>query len=61
MEVDDTPLQVKLDQLAGYIARLGGSIALLLLVILLIKYLVAEGADGVWPSPALVAEAIIRV
>ena len=40
-EPGDTPLQLKLNRVADMIARVGGAAALLLFVILLIKFLVS--------------------
>ena len=61
MAAEETPLQVKLDQLAEVIAKLGVSISLLLLIVLLIKYLVKESVDGQWPEPYVIGDNIIQV
>ncbi|KAJ3316157.1 hypothetical protein HDU93_004579, partial [Gonapodya sp. JEL0774] len=39
-ETEDTPLQIKLDALAGSIAKLGASAALLMLIVLILKYVI---------------------
>ncbi|KAI3654951.1 hypothetical protein MP228_000331 [Amoeboaphelidium protococcarum] len=57
---EDTPLQVKLDSLAESIAKLGASISILLLIILLVKYCVQESLDG-FPEGAIVFESIINI
>ncbi|KAJ3332878.1 hypothetical protein HDU93_008883, partial [Gonapodya sp. JEL0774] len=51
-----TPLQVKLDELAEQIAKLGGAAALLMLVVLFIKYIVGVLKDGGFGSDCSTAE-----
>lgn len=58
VEQEDTPLQIKLDHLAESIARVGAAVALLLFVILLIKYLVTESKVGEWSTPKVVSSII---
>ncbi|KAI3661475.1 hypothetical protein MP638_007205 [Amoeboaphelidium occidentale] len=57
---EDTPLQVKLDNLAEVIAKLGSSIAVLLLIVLLIRYLIVSATNG-WASGEQVAQDIISI
>ncbi|KAI9806220.1 MAG: hypothetical protein M1825_006335 [Sarcosagium campestre] len=58
-ESDPTPLQVKLNGLAGYIAKLGTSAALLLFTVLLIRFLV--GLKGNTDTPADKASAFLDI
>ncbi|RIB09099.1 hypothetical protein C2G38_1981810 [Gigaspora rosea] len=48
---EDTPLQIKLNDLAEQIAKLGGAAALLMLIVLLIKYFISFRVKGL-PSAA---------
>ncbi|CAG8652692.1 34365_t:CDS:2 [Gigaspora margarita] len=48
---EDTPLQIKLNDLAEQIAKLGGAAALLMLIVLLIKYFISFRVKGI-PSAA---------
>ncbi|CAG8448465.1 10690_t:CDS:2 [Acaulospora colombiana] len=58
-DAEDTPLQVKLNDLAEKIAKMGGAAALLMLLVLLIKYFVGF-RNGV-PSTASVFESLIQI
>ncbi|KAG0300340.1 hypothetical protein BGZ98_009257 [Dissophora globulifera] len=53
-EPEDTPLQVKLNLLAERIAKLGSLAALLMLIILFIRYFVGFKSKGVPPSADIV-------
>nr|OQO28236.1 hypothetical protein B0A51_05386 [Rachicladosporium sp. CCFEE 5018] len=54
-----TPLQVKLNTLAEYIAKLGSGAALLLFVVLLIKFLAALSGNG--DTPAQKGQSFINI
>ncbi|KNE63148.1 calcium-translocating P-type ATPase, PMCA-type [Allomyces macrogynus ATCC 38327] len=66
-EDTETPLQVKLNELAEQIAKLGMAAASLILVVLLIKYLAITGAQGGFvdgpnkQSPAKILESITQI
>ncbi|KAG0201269.1 hypothetical protein BGX28_005842 [Mortierella sp. GBA30] len=53
-EAEDTPLQVKLNLLAERIAKLGSLAALLMLIILIIRYFVGFKVNGTPPSAKIV-------
>ncbi|KAF9583251.1 hypothetical protein BGW38_009920 [Lunasporangiospora selenospora] len=53
-EPEDTPLQVKLNLLAERIAKLGSLAALLMLIILIIRYFVGFKTKGTPPSASIV-------
>ncbi|KAF9910920.1 hypothetical protein EC991_005094 [Linnemannia zychae] len=53
-EVEDTPLQVKLNHLAERIAKLGSLAALLMLIVLMIRYFVSFKTKGVPPAANIV-------
>ncbi|CAG8766708.1 11718_t:CDS:2, partial [Cetraspora pellucida] len=57
---EDTPLQVKLNDLAEQIAKLGGAAALLMLIVLLVKYFISFRISGV-PSVAKVIDSLISI
>ncbi|CAG8809759.1 13632_t:CDS:2, partial [Racocetra fulgida] len=56
---EDTPLQVKLNDLAEQIAKLGGAAALLMLIVLLIKYFISFRNHV--PSTAQAISDLVRV
>lgn len=58
-EAEDTPLQEKLNDLAEKIAKLGGAAALLMLIVLLIKYFVGF-RNGV-PSVTHILDTLIKI
>ncbi|KAJ3358849.1 hypothetical protein GGF32_009945 [Allomyces javanicus] len=66
-EDTETPLQVKLNELAEQIAKLGMAAASLILVVLLIKYLAITGTQGGFvdgpnkQSPAKILESITQI
>ncbi|ORZ32387.1 hypothetical protein BCR44DRAFT_53905 [Catenaria anguillulae PL171] len=67
-EDQETPLQVKLNELAEDIAKLGGAAALLMLVVLLVKYLITTGMAGGfnpsgpnWQSVPKIVEAVTQI
>ncbi|KAJ3372693.1 hypothetical protein GGF31_001718 [Allomyces arbusculus] len=66
-EDTETPLQVKLNELAEQIAKLGMAAASLILVVLLIKYLAVTGTQGGFvdgpnkQSPAKILESITQI
>ncbi|KNE62166.1 calcium-translocating P-type ATPase, PMCA-type [Allomyces macrogynus ATCC 38327] len=66
-EDTETPLQVKLNELAEQIAKLGMAAASLILVVLLIKYLAITGTSGGFvdgpnkQSPAKILESITQI
>ncbi|CAG8550232.1 17518_t:CDS:2, partial [Racocetra persica] len=57
---EDTPLQVKLNDLAEQIAKLGGAAALLMLIVLLIKYFISFRVHGV-PETTKAISNVVRV
>lgn len=58
----DTPLQEKLNILAENIAKLGAAVALLMLVVLLLKYVIETAAKGDgWGSANDILKAITDV
>ncbi|KAF9982629.1 hypothetical protein BGZ75_005907 [Mortierella antarctica] len=59
-EAEDTPLQVKLNLLAERIAKLGSLAALLMLIILIIRYFVGFKANGV-PASALIVKSLVDI
>ncbi|KAF9921596.1 hypothetical protein FBU30_008350 [Linnemannia zychae] len=59
-EIEDTPLQVKLNSLAERIAKLGSLAALLMLIILLIRFFVGFKVNGV-PSAANIVKSIVDI
>jgi len=59
-DIQDTPLQVKLNGLAEAIAKIGGAAALLMLVVLLIKYFVGFKTDGV-PPVTIAIENLVNI
>ncbi|CAG8504145.1 11068_t:CDS:2 [Paraglomus occultum] len=59
-DIQDTPLQVKLNGLAEAIAKIGGAAALLMLVVLLIKYFVGFKTKGV-PSVTVAIENLVNI
>ncbi|KAF9104595.1 hypothetical protein BGX27_010036 [Mortierella sp. AM989] len=54
IEPEDTPLQVKLNGLAETIAKLGSMAALIMLIVLFIRYFVGFKANGTPPSARIV-------
>ncbi|RUS18260.1 E1-E2 ATPase-domain-containing protein, partial [Jimgerdemannia flammicorona] len=60
-EPEETPLQVKLNDLAEKIAKLGGAAALLMLVVLLIKYFVGWKYHGVPSLPSTIVQEIMQI
>lgn len=58
---EQTPLQMKLSQLAESIARLGFGAAVFMFLSLLIKYLVVAGTNPPWPSTAIIFEQILSI
>ena len=54
-------MQVKLDGLAENIAKIGASVSLLLLIVLIVKYLIKEASDNSWPAGDKIAEKIVNV
>ncbi|KXS15608.1 calcium-translocating P-type ATPase [Gonapodya prolifera JEL478] len=64
-EAEDTPLQAKLDSLAGKIAKMGASAALLMLIVLILKYVITvvtnEGFGSNCVAQECATEAIARV
>lgn len=59
-EVEDTPLQVKLNHLAERIAKLGSLAALLMLIVLMIRYFVGFKTKGV-PNAASVVKSLVDI
>ncbi|KAF9281824.1 hypothetical protein BGZ68_006408 [Mortierella alpina] len=59
-EAEDTPLQVKLNLLAERIAKLGSLAALLMLIILIIRYFVGFKTNGV-PASALIVKSLVDI
>ncbi|CAH1765976.1 1340_t:CDS:2 [Entrophospora sp. SA101] len=59
-EPEDTPLQIKLNDLAEKIAKLGGASALLMLMVLLMEYFV-KFRNGVPGSACEILETLIRI
>lgn len=59
-EVEDTPLQVKLNFLAERIAKLGSLAALLMLIVLIIRYFVGFKAKGT-PSSADIVKSLVDI
>ncbi|KAF9958708.1 hypothetical protein BGZ72_011075 [Mortierella alpina] len=59
-ESEDTPLQVKLNLLAERIAKLGSMAALLMLIILIIRYFVGFKTNGV-PASALIVKSLVDI
>ncbi|KAI8602621.1 PMCA-type calcium-translocating P-type ATPase [Dissophora ornata] len=59
-EPEDTPLQVKLNDLAERIAKLGSLAALLMLLILIIRYFVGFKTNGV-PSGANIVQSLVNI
>ncbi|KAJ3103218.1 hypothetical protein HDU96_009373 [Phlyctochytrium bullatum] len=64
-EAEDTPLQVKLDGLAERIAKLGAAIAILMFVVLILKYVITvlrgSGFGETVPEQESGAEVVARV
>ncbi|GBC09425.1 hypothetical protein RclHR1_08850008 [Rhizophagus clarus] len=60
-ENEDTPLQIKLDALAEQIAKLGVSIALIMLITLIIKYFVTAAISGNFPDTEEIATHMILI
>jgi Ca2+-transporting ATPase len=50
VESAETPLQIKLDNLAESIAKVGASIAIALLIILIVKYVIKNSVNDSWPE-----------
>ncbi|KAG0348933.1 hypothetical protein BG004_003650 [Podila humilis] len=59
-DVEDTPLQVKLNKLAERIAKLGSLAALLMLIILIIRYFVGFKKNGT-PSSAEIVQSLVDI
>ncbi|KAF9538947.1 hypothetical protein EC957_006007 [Mortierella hygrophila] len=59
-EVEDTPLQVKLNHLAERIAKLGSLAALLMLIVLMIRYFVSFKTKGV-PAAASIVKSLVDI
>ncbi|KAG0275262.1 hypothetical protein BGZ95_009013 [Linnemannia exigua] len=59
-EVEDTPLQVKLNHLAERIAKLGSLAALLMLIVLMIRYFVGFKTKGV-PAAANIVKSLVDI
>ncbi|KAI3636130.1 hypothetical protein MIR68_005482 [Amoeboaphelidium protococcarum] len=57
---EDTPLQIKLDELAENIAKIAVSVSLLLLLILVIKYIIQQSTTG-WDEGPVVFENFIKI
>ncbi|KAF9294441.1 hypothetical protein BGZ88_003889 [Linnemannia elongata] len=59
-EIEDTPLQVKLNHLAERIAKLGSLAALLMLIVLMIRYFVSFKTMGV-PAAANIVKSLVDI
>ncbi|KAG0083100.1 hypothetical protein BGZ93_002034, partial [Podila epicladia] len=59
-EPEDTPLQVKLNLLAERIAKLGSLAALLMLIVLIIRYFVGFKKNGI-PSSADIVQSLVDI
>ncbi|KAF9300491.1 hypothetical protein BGZ74_007828 [Mortierella antarctica] len=59
-EPEDTPLQVKLNLLAERIAKLGSLAALLMLIVLIIRYFVGFKQNGI-PSSADIVQSLVDI
>ncbi|KAF9177096.1 hypothetical protein BGZ50_009207, partial [Haplosporangium sp. Z 11] len=59
-EPEDTPLQVKLNLLAERIAKLGSLAALLMLIILIIRFFVGFKTNGTPPS-AIIVKSLVQI
>ncbi|KAF9130253.1 plasma membrane calcium, partial [Mortierella sp. 14UC] len=59
-EIEDTPLQVKLNHLAERIAKLGSLAALLMLIVLMIRYFVSFKTKGV-PAAANIVKSLVDI
>ncbi|KAG0366883.1 hypothetical protein BGX24_003499 [Mortierella sp. AD032] len=59
-EAEDTPLQVKLNLLAERIAKLGSLAALLMLIVLMIRYFVSFKTKGV-PAAANIVKSLVDI
>ncbi|CAB4486632.1 PMCA-type calcium-translocating P-type ATPase [Rhizophagus irregularis] len=60
-ESEDTPLQIKLDLLAEQIAKLGVSVALIMLITLVIKYFVTAAISDNFPDGEEIASHMISI
>ncbi|KAI8060073.1 hypothetical protein BC940DRAFT_247066 [Gongronella butleri] len=58
---EGTPLQLKLDNLAEQIAKIGFAAALLMLFTLTLKYFIVLSIRGAWPSGETIASTIIGI
>ena len=56
-----TPLEFKLGKLAETIAKIGGSIALLMFVTLLVKYFIVESSKPDFPNSSKIVDKIIQI
>ncbi|KAI1316721.1 hypothetical protein EDD11_009537 [Mortierella claussenii] len=59
-EAEDTPLQIKLNYLAERIAKLGSMAALLMLIVLIIRYFVGFKRNGT-PASAEIVKSLVQI
>ncbi|KAK3825887.1 MAG: PMCA-type calcium-translocating P-type ATPase [Benniella sp.] len=61
VESDSTPLQDKLNNLAEQIAKLGSLSALLMLIVLFIRYFIGFKKNGVAPATTKIVESVVSI
>jgi hypothetical protein len=60
-EVEDTPLQMKLNVLAEKIAKLGGAAALLILLVLVIEFFVVSKIKKIPMTGEMITQNVVQV